>query len=42
MMCLSENIADEFGSIRAPLPLHAEVCVRFASTLQTLEANGEQ
>jgi hypothetical protein len=42
MMCLSENVADERGNVRAPLPLHAETCVRFASTLQTFEANGEQ
>ena len=40
MMCLSETAVDEFGRVRAPLPLHAEVCVRFAATIQALEVHG--
>jgi len=40
MMCLSEAAVDEFGRVRAPLPLHAEVCVRFAATIQALEVHG--
>lgn len=40
MMCLSETAVDEYGRVRAPLPLHAEVCVRFAATIQALEVHG--
>lgn len=39
MMCLNENAVNEYGNLRAPLPYHAEVCVRFASVLQALEVN---
>ena len=40
MMCLSETAVDDFGRVRAPLPLHAEACVRFAATIQALEVHG--
>jgi len=39
MMCASEIAVDASGSVRAPLPIHAEVCVNLASSLQTIEAN---
>lgn len=39
MMCLNENAMDERGNLRAPLPHHAEACIRFAGVLQALEVN---
>jgi hypothetical protein len=41
MMCLDEISIDDTGSLRAPLPVHAEVCVRFAGALQTMEIHGD-